>query len=74
MIERLAQCHYLKEMRPSGDPEGLHFGVQFVVINVRFGSLADIVQRPRHVCFTPNSGRAASPLKSPLCATSAHPQ
>ena len=53
MIERLAQCHYLKEMRPSGDPEGLHFRVQFDVINVRFGSLADIVQRPRHVCFTP---------------------
>jgi hypothetical protein len=34
MIERLAQCHYLKEMRPSGDPEGLHFGVRFHVINM----------------------------------------
>jgi len=50
-------------MRPSGDPEGLHFGVRFDGINVRFGSLADIVQRPRHVCFTPDSGRAASILQ-----------
>jgi hypothetical protein len=58
MIERL-----LKEMRPSGDPEGLHFGVRFDGINVRFGSLADIVQRSRHVCFTPDSGRAASILQ-----------
>jgi hypothetical protein len=36
--------------------------------NVRFGSLADIVQRQRHVRFTPDSGHAASPSKeSAMC-------
>ena len=37
-------------------------------LNVRFGSLADIVQRQRHVRFTPDSGHAASPSKeSAMC-------
>jgi hypothetical protein len=27
---------------PQADPEGLHFRVRFDVINVRFGSIADI--------------------------------
>ena len=31
--------------------------------NVRYGSLADIRARTRGVRFTPNSGRAVSPLK-----------
>ena len=30
---------------------------QICCINVCFGSLADMVASPRHVCFTPNSGR-----------------
>jgi hypothetical protein len=35
--------------------------------NVRFGSLADIVQRPRHVCFTPNSGLVGAGEMSAKC-------
>jgi hypothetical protein len=31
--------------------------------NVRFGSLADITSRPRHVRFAPNSGHRATPLR-----------
>jgi hypothetical protein len=29
-------------------------------VNVRFGSLADIVTSPRHVRFTPNNGHSAA--------------
>ena len=32
----------------------------FVLPNVRFGSLADILTSPRHVRFTPNNGRRAA--------------
>ena len=38
--------------------------------NVGFGSLADIRARIGDVRFTPKSGRAGEPLKSPLSATS----
>ena len=41
-------------------------------INVRYGSLADIVQRPRHVCFTPNSGHSSVRVGCPKSATSGH--
>jgi hypothetical protein len=30
------------------------------IINVRFGSLADILARPTHVRFTPESGRRSA--------------
>ena len=40
--------------------------------NVRFGSLADIVQRPRHVCFSPNSGHSSARVARPLSAKSGH--
>ncbi|MGB0058507.1 MAG: hypothetical protein WBQ20_17500, partial [Methyloceanibacter sp.] len=38
--------------------------------NVRYGSLAYVSQRPRHVCFTPNSGHWSVQVKCPLCAKS----
>ena len=38
--------------------------------NVRYGSLAYVVQRPRHVCFTPNSGHWSVQVKCPLRAKS----
>ena len=41
--------------------------------NVRFGSLADITTRPRHVRFTPDSGHSADELACPFCAISGHP-
>ena len=31
---------------------------QLPYVNVRYGSLADILTSPRHVRFTPNSGHA----------------
>jgi hypothetical protein len=34
-----------------------------LLLNVRYGSLADITTRSRHVRFTPKSGHAASPFK-----------
>ena len=34
-------------------------GVPLRVVDVRFGSLADITTRPRHVRFTPESGHSA---------------
>ena len=39
---------------------------------VRFGSLADIVERPRHVCFTPNSGHSPVQVGSPKSANNGH--
>jgi hypothetical protein len=41
-------------------------------VNFRFGSLADIVQRPRHVRFTPNSGHSSVQLECPKSAKSRH--
>jgi hypothetical protein len=40
--------------------------------NVRLGSLADIVQRPRHVRFTPDSRHSVDELACPFCAKSRH--
>ena len=40
--------------------------------NVRFGSLADITARSRHVRFTPNSGHLSARAGCPLCAISGH--
>jgi len=40
--------------------ERLCGGPRKSVQDVRYGSLADIVQRPRHVCFTPNSGHSSA--------------
>ncbi len=40
--------------------------------NVWYGSKADIVSRPRHVRFTPDSGRSTMQLECPLCAISGH--
>ena len=40
--------------------------------NVRFGSLADIAQRPPDVRFTPKSRHWLSVLGCPLCAKSGH--
>ena len=38
-------------------------GVPLRVVDVRFGSLADILASPRHVRFTPNNGHwAAHPI------------
>jgi hypothetical protein len=42
--------------------------------DVRFGSLADIVQRPRHVRFTPDSGHSPVQVGCPLSAISGHLQ
>ena len=33
---------------------------------------ADIVERPRHVCFTPNSGHSSVQVGCPKSATSGH--
>jgi hypothetical protein len=38
--------------------------------DVRFGSLADITARARHVRFTPDSGHSADELACPFCAIS----
>jgi len=40
--------------------------------NVRFGSLADIVQRTRYVGFTPDSGHSPTRFPCPLCANTRH--
>ena len=37
-------------------------------MNVRFGSLADITARSRHVRFTPNSGHSSVQLECPKSA------
>jgi len=66
MIERLAQCHYLKEMRPSGDPEGCTLGYSSTS-SMSALVISYIVQRPRHVCFTPNSGRALAAQEFAMC-------
>ena len=42
------------------------------VAYVRFGSLADIVQRPGHVCFTPNSGHSSVQVGCPKSANCRH--
>ena len=39
---------------------------------VRFGSLADILRRNRHVRFTPKSGHVQCNGPCPLCANSGH--
>ena len=41
------------------------------VRHVRFGSLTDIVQRPRHVRFTPDSGHSSAQVGCPLADISA---
>jgi NAD(P)-dependent dehydrogenase (short-subunit alcohol dehydrogenase family) len=43
-------------------------------LDVRFGSLADIVQRPRHVCSSPQSRLSSARVARPLCANSGHGQ
>jgi hypothetical protein len=40
--------------------------------DVRFGSLADIVQRQRHVRFTPDSGHSSVRVGCPKSAISGH--
>jgi hypothetical protein len=40
--------------------------------NVRLGSLADIVQRQRHVRFTSDSGRSSVQVECPKSANSRH--
>ena len=40
---------------------------------VRFGSLADITARSRHVRFTPESGHSSVQVGCPKSATSGHP-
>jgi hypothetical protein len=40
--------------------------------HVRFGSLADITGRSRHVSFAPESGHQPDIKQCPLCATSGH--
>ena len=47
--------------------------VMFQAADVRFGSLADIIQRQRHVRFTPNSGHDPPDHQCPLSARSRHP-
>ena len=39
---------------------------------VRFGSLADITARSRHVRFTPDSGHSSAQVGCPLSANSGH--
>jgi len=41
-----------------------------IAADVRFGSLADIAGRSRHVRFTPNSGHHSDITECPLCAKS----
>ena len=41
--------------------------------HVRFGSLADITARSRHVRFTPNSGHSSVRVGCPKSAKSGHP-
>src|SRR5262249_51453859 len=45
---------------------------RYGVRECRFGSLADIALRPRHVRFTPKSRHWKSVAKCPLCAKSGH--
>ena len=40
--------------------------------DVRFGSLADITARPRHVCFTPESRHSSVRVGCPKSAKSGH--
>jgi hypothetical protein len=53
---------------------GLGFPRAFFRRDVRFGSLADIVQRRRHVCFTPESRHSSARIVHPLCTISGHLQ
>jgi hypothetical protein len=46
---------------------------EFDVVDIRFGSKADIGGSLANVCFTPNSGHRISAAKCPLCAKSRHP-
>jgi hypothetical protein len=41
-------------------------------LNVGFGSLADIIQRQRHVRFTPDSGHSSVPVGCPKSANNGH--
>jgi hypothetical protein len=41
-------------------------------VNVRFGSLADIASRPRHVRYSPQSGHSSARVARPLSAISRH--
>ena len=41
-------------------------------LNVRYGSLADIRARLRHVRFTPDSGHSSVPVGCPKSAKSGH--
>jgi hypothetical protein len=57
------------------DPDGnqLIFGMESRQrVDVRFGSLAHILQRNRHVRFTPKSEHFAVHSPCPLCANSGH--
>ena len=36
--------------------------------DVRYGSLADMVSRPRHVRFAPRGGHSSARVARPLCA------
>jgi hypothetical protein len=54
------------------------WGVRIQVVDhpadVRFGSLADITARPRHVRFTPESGLKSDIASRPFCAVSGNPK
>jgi hypothetical protein len=43
-----------------------------ITVNVRYGSLADITARSRHVRFTPNNGHSSAQVARPLCAINGH--
>ena len=66
--------------RPQNSPSGamvrlvppLHPYYHSAVRNVRFGSLADILQYGSYVRFTPESGHVQRTSPCPLCANSGH--
>jgi hypothetical protein len=53
----------------SEEPED---GIGAARCDVRYGSLADIVQRRRHVRFTPDSGHSSVQVGRPKSAISRH--
>ena len=53
-------------------PAGVAPAVRWEPPDVRFGSLADITPRARHVRFTPDSGHSSDGLACPFSANSGH--
>src|SRR5262252_7950108 len=70
----LAVLKVMKDAGQSNTPKTARWGRLSGLVDVRFGSKADIGVRPRNVRFTPESGHWNPVVECPLCAKSGHMQ